>query len=695
MSEDRRIHEHPVLPVEAGETVKFYWNGQPLSGKRGEALSSALIAAGIDAFGRNAHDHASQGIFCANGQCSKCLVIADHRPVKSCMTPLAAGMKVNAADELPALPEIGAAPEIREIPELHTDVLIIGAGPAGLSAAVELGRLGVATLLVDDKHEPGGKLVLQTHKFFGSVEDSQAGTRGIRIGRKLAEAVAADPRVTVWPDSTVLYVYSDRKVGVLRQGAYRLVVPKVVLNAAGAREKSLVFPGNHLIGVYGAGAFQTLVNRDLVRPSSRLFIVGGGNVGLIAGYHAIQAGITVVGLAEALPACGGYKVHADKLKRLGVPVYTSHTVLSANGSERVESVTIAKVDERFRPLAGTERTFACDTLLVAVGLDPIAEFTAQAEAAGLPVFAAGDAAEIAEASSAMFNGRIAGLAVARALGATAGEVPAAWKDKAELLKSHPGKVEPQVFPEGEEGVMPVIHCLQEIPCNPCSTICPTNSIQLENDPLLGLPRYKGRCIGCAKCLLICPGLAITLVDYRRDRENPIVTVPYEMSHVPLAVGGKVQAVDIDGNPLGEFEVAAVQQNRENLTRLVRLRVPRALAKRVVAFRVQAAADSQPLPTTVAAADGDHAAMACLCERVSAAEVRRLIRSGITDINQIKAVTRAGMGACGGKSCDTLIRSIFRQEGIDPGRIVPGTRRPLFVEVPLGTLAGSGGEGQGE
>jgi len=689
MNNDRRIHEHPVLPVEAGEMVTFYWNGQPLAGKKGEALSSALIAADVSAFGRNAHDHAPQGIFCANGQCSKCLVIADGRPVKSCMTPVAAGMKVNAADELPALPDAGQAPEFRPLPEVHTDVLIIGAGPAGLSAAVELGRLGVATLLVDDKHEPGGKLVLQTHKFFGSVEDSQAGTRGIRIGRKLAEAVAADPHVTVWPDSTVLYVYSDRKVGVLRNGSYHLVAPKVVLNAAGAREKSLVFPGNHLIGVYGAGAFQTLVNRDLVRPSSRLFIVGGGNVGLIAGYHAIQAGITVVGLAEALPACGGYKVHADKLKRLGVPIYTAHTVLSANGSERVESVTIAQVDERFRPVAGTEQTFACDTLLVAVGLDPIAEFTAQAETAGLPVFAAGDAAEIAEASSAMFNGRIAGLAVARALGATAGEVPAAWKAKAELLKSHPGKVEPQVFPEGEEGVMPVIHCLQEIPCNPCSTICPTNSIQLENDPLLGLPRYKGRCIGCAKCVLICPGLAITLVDYRRDKENPIVTVPYEMSHVPLAVGSKVKAVDIDGNALGEFDVAAVQQNRENLTRLVRLRVPRALAKRVVAFRVQPADDAASLPEAVIAEDGERTAMACLCERVSVAEVRRLIRSGITDINQIKAVTRAGMGACGGKSCDTLIRSVFRQEGIDPGRIVPGTKRPLFVEVPIGTLAGSG------
>ena len=89
MSEDLRILEHPVLPVEPGETVTFTWNGSLLTGRRGEALSSALIAAGIAAFGRNAHDHSPQGIFCANGQCSKCLVIADGRPVKSCMTPSA------------------------------------------------------------------------------------------------------------------------------------------------------------------------------------------------------------------------------------------------------------------------------------------------------------------------------------------------------------------------------------------------------------------------------------------------------------------------------------------------------------------------------------------------------------------------------------------------------------------------------
>ena len=88
---------------------------------------------------------------------------------------------------------------------------------------------------------------------------------------------------------------------------------------SGAREKSLAFPGNTLPGVYGAGAFQTLVNRDLVRSAERLFIVGGGNVGLIAGYHALQAGIPVVGLVEALPECSGYKVHKDKLAAVRRP----------------------------------------------------------------------------------------------------------------------------------------------------------------------------------------------------------------------------------------------------------------------------------------------------------------------------------------------------------------------------------------
>ncbi len=433
-----RIREHPILPVPAQQTVSFSWNGTPCTGVEGETIASALFANGVRVFGHHPKDGAPQGIFCANGQCAQCAVIADGLAVKSCMVRIRPGMRVEPLDGKPSLPEVPGAPELRAIPTIDTGCLIIGGGPAGLTAAIELGRAGVRTLIIDDKHRLGGKLVLQTHKFFGSIDACYAGTRGIDIATRLERDVRMYENVRVWLNSAALSVFSDRRVGILRDGRYCIVRPEILLVAAGAREKSLVFKGNTLPGVYGAGAFQTLVNRDLVRPTSRLFIVGGGNVGLIAGYHALQAGIQVVGLCEALPECGGYKVHKDKLVRMGVPIYTSHTVLSANGGEEVSSVTIAKIDRAWKPMSGTERTFECDTVLVAVGLDPVDEFVAKAKEFGLPVYAAGDSEEIAEASAAMFTGRIRGLEIARALGRDVGEVPPEWHRTAEVLKSRPG-----------------------------------------------------------------------------------------------------------------------------------------------------------------------------------------------------------------------------------------------------------------
>jgi len=136
-------------------------------------------------------------------------------------------------------------------------------------------------------------------------------------------------------------------------------------------------------------------------------------VGLIAGYHAIQAGIHVAGLVEAAPQCGGYKVHKDKLARSGVPIYTSHTVIEARGKEQVESVVIAKVDQHFKPIPGTEQIYDCDTLLIAVGLEPVNEFLQTAKEVGMDVYSAGDAQEIAEASAAIFSGKIVGSEIAK------------------------------------------------------------------------------------------------------------------------------------------------------------------------------------------------------------------------------------------------------------------------------------------
>ncbi|MDO9577981.1 MAG: FAD-dependent oxidoreductase [Candidatus Cloacimonadales bacterium] len=687
---DNRIKEHPILPVPERRSIPFLWNGKQLFAYEGEVISSALFANGIKIFGHHHKDGSAQGIYCANGQCAKCTVIADGVPVKSCMTEVKENMQVKSVEGLPILPDLAEPVKTGNIESLSYEVLIIGGGPAGLSAAIQLGENGVITLLVDDKNKLGGKLVLQTHKFFGSVEDSYAGTRGNDIGKMLAETVLKNENVDVWTNSTALYVFKDKKVGIIKNGVYKLVEPKIILNAAGAREKFLRFKGNTLSGVYGAGAFQTLVNRDLVRPTKQLFIVGGGNVGLIAGYHALQAGIEVVGLVEALPKCGGYKVHADKLKRLGVPIYTSHTVLKANGEESVESVTICLIDKNFQPIAGTEKTFECDTVLIAVGLESVNEFVEEAETAGIKVFSAGDALEIAEASSAMFNGKIVGLKIAKEIGADVGDIPESWYEKAKILKSEPGKIIPMKVPENNSGVMPVIHCVQEIPCNPCSTVCPTGSINMSGDPIMSLPEYEGKCIGCRKCVAICPGLAITLVDFRKDAENPSITVPYEVSNHPVKENDAVECVDIDGNSLGIFPIIkVVDVKTNNRTQLVDIKVPKDIAKKVVSFQIQADEISSETDKKSTKKGISEAEMVCLCERVSADEIRELIKKGVRDLNQIKAITRAGMGPCGSKTCDNLIKQIFRQEGIPLSDVEKNTRRPLFVEVPMGKFAEGG------
>ncbi|NOX35559.1 MAG: FAD-dependent oxidoreductase [Deltaproteobacteria bacterium] len=687
---DNRINTHPVLDVLKKEPVSFYWNNSKLKAKKDEMISSALFANNIKIFGHHHKDGSARGIFCANGQCAKCTVIANGVPVKACMTGVKKNMIVKSVEGLPSLPSADENPDISDIEHLDTDVLIIGGGPAGLSASIQLEEHKINTILVDDKDELGGKLVLQTHKFFGSQEDSHAGMRGMDIGRMLALKVENSTHIDVWKNSTALYIFDDKKVGILKNQTYKIVTPKLILNAAGAREKFLQFKGNSLSGVYGAGAFQTLANRDLVKPAEKLFIVGGGNVGIIAGYHALQAGIKVVGLCEALPECGGYKVHEDKLKRLGVPIYTSHSIVSANGLESVSSVTIAGIDKNFQIIDGTNKTFECDTILIAVGLESVSEFTSEAESAGIKVFSAGDAGEIAEASSAMFNGRIAGLKIVGHFKPGVKDIPDTWYKKAEVLKSLPGPVQKIEVPDTEEGIFPVIHCKQEIPCNPCSTVCPEGSINMQGDPIKGRPRFDGKCKGCMKCLAICPGLAITLVDYRKDKDNPVVFLPYEISNIKVEKEDEIALADVDGNPLGTHKALGARATKgSNKTWIVRVRVPKNIAKKAVAFTIQEKAVTRQMTKKIPLDHIQNDEMVCLCERVTAGQVRNLVRKGITDMNQIKAISRAGMGPCGQKTCKNLMNQIFRAEKIAGEDVVNNVRRPLYVEVPLGKFANGG------
>jgi thioredoxin reductase len=324
---------------------------------------------------------------------------------------------------------------------LDTELAVIGGGPAGLCAAVEAARHGVEVVLLDENHVPGGQLIKQIHRFFGSKEHL-AGVRGIDIAAKLL-AEAEDRKVAVWLNTVAWGLFADRQIGILRDDRVSAIRAERIIVATGASENSLRFPGWTLPNVMGAGAAQTMVNTHRVLPGRRVLVVGSGNVGLIVAYQLLQAGAEVVAVVETLPTVTGYQVHASKIVRMGIPILTRHTIVSARGGEHVESTVIAEVDERHQPIPGTEREVPIDMICIAVGLRPLAElcwmagmaFDYQRDIGGfVPVhdegmetsqrgiYIAGDLAGIEEASTAMEEGRLAALSASVALGKIDSEI---------------------------------------------------------------------------------------------------------------------------------------------------------------------------------------------------------------------------------------------------------------------------------
>ncbi len=320
----------------------------------------------------------------------------------------------------------------------EVELLVIGGGPAGLTAAAEAAAMGASVLLVDSAPMLGGQLIKQTHKFFGS-RDEYAGTRGFKIADILLDEIKGlSGRIEAMTDTTVVGYYREDGTVSLTRGEeeYFLVRPKKIVLAAGAQERLIPFPGNDLPGVYGAGAVQTLMNVYGVVPGKRVLMVGAGNIGIIVAYQLLQAGVEVAGVLEAMPKVGGYWVHAAKIRRLGVPIHLMHSIKRAIGTSVVEAAVVMELDERFRP-TGRECTVECDTICLAVGLTPTVELLWQAgcqmkyipqlcgyvpvrdcnlRTTNRDIWVAGDSSGIEEASSAMVEGRLAGYGAASSLG---------------------------------------------------------------------------------------------------------------------------------------------------------------------------------------------------------------------------------------------------------------------------------------
>ena len=197
------------------------------------------------------------------------------------------------------------------------DMIVVGAGPAGLSAAIEAAKKGMHVVVYDENAKPGGQLFKQIHKFFGSKEH-KAKIRGFHIGEELL-AEAAELGVEVVLNAIVIGIFPEKEVTVKVEDHVIHVKGDTILIATGASENMVTFPGWTLPGVIGAGAAQTMMNLHGTLPGKRVLMLGSGNVGLVVSFQLMQAGCEVVAVADAAPRVGGYGVHAAKVARCGVP----------------------------------------------------------------------------------------------------------------------------------------------------------------------------------------------------------------------------------------------------------------------------------------------------------------------------------------------------------------------------------------
>ena len=267
----------------------------------------------------------------------------------------------------------------------HCDIAIIGAGPAGLAAAVAAHEAGVKDILVIERDsEPGGILNQCIHNGFGLHRFGVELTGPEYAGRYEDMLIGTSVKIQL---GTMVIGIENRVIScVSKENGYEEISAGAIILAMGCRERNrgpIFVPGDRGSGVFSAGSAQRYLNIEGFLVGRRVVILGSGDIGLIMARRMTLEGAKVLAVSEIMPFSNGLSRNiAQCLDDFGIPLYLSHTVTDIIGKGRVEAVVISQVDENMKPIPGTEKRFECDTLLPSVGLVPENELS---RAAGIKI----------------------------------------------------------------------------------------------------------------------------------------------------------------------------------------------------------------------------------------------------------------------------------------------------------------------
>jgi sarcosine oxidase subunit alpha len=502
MALDLRIPDHPHLKIERGEAATFKFNGKPVNGYTGETIAAALYAGGLQIFSRSFKYHRPRGLFCLAGHCSHCLMRVDGIPnVRICRVTVQPGMTVESQNAWPSLKldlaavsgyldflirpgfqyrrfirprwlyhiwerflrrmaGIGTLADIenRRPPRRLTaepDLAVVGAGVAGLSAALHAGQTGAQVWLIEKEDSPGGRIQYDTAQY--ELPDWPDSQFGFEIASQLAQEIRQLDCCRDLTAATAFAWYDEGILAVVREGEFWELKPKRTVVATGCYENPMVFENNDLPGIFLAGGLQRLMHRDFVRPGNIAVVATRNDTGYRLAHQLMDAGVSVAAIidnrSEAQALASGA---ANNAKDAGVSIYPQYEIEAALGRRYIKGVRIKSLDPKTGGPLTPEAKIACDVLCIAGSRIPASELVFQRTSQGqyllesphqftrkpvtsdhmrvnTDMYVAGAASGSQSIKQSWLEGKVAGLSAALDLGYGNGETENIRNDAQALL----------------------------------------------------------------------------------------------------------------------------------------------------------------------------------------------------------------------------------------------------------------------